>query len=57
MIPLQTHYTTPRFVDGLYDEIKTMVMIHRLSTFDTACAFGLVQEEVVDSGRRMIITV
>jgi hypothetical protein len=50
-------YYTMRLVDGLRDGIKTMVMIHRLSTFNTACALALVEEEAVDSGRRRIVAV
>jgi hypothetical protein len=41
-----------RFVDGLRDDIKSMVMIQRPSTLDSACALALVQEEVVVSGKK-----
>jgi hypothetical protein len=43
------HYAT-RFVDGLRDDIKSVVMIQRPSTLDTACSLALVQEEAVESG-------
>jgi hypothetical protein len=35
-------YYTMRFVDGLHDDIKLMVMIQRPSTLDTACALAMV---------------
>jgi hypothetical protein len=41
-----------RFVDGLCEDIKSMVMIQCPSTYDIACALALVQEEAVDSGWR-----
>jgi hypothetical protein len=37
-------YFAMRFVDGLQDDIKSMVMIHHPSTLDTMCALALVQE-------------
>jgi hypothetical protein len=39
-------------VDGLHDDIKSVVMIQRSSTLDTACSLALVQEETVESGRK-----
>jgi hypothetical protein len=39
-------------VDGPHDDIKSIVMIQRPSTLDTACALALVQEKVVDSSRK-----
>jgi hypothetical protein len=41
-----------RFVDGLRDDIKSIVMIQRPSTLDSAYALALVQEEALDSGRK-----
>jgi hypothetical protein len=45
------HYATG-FVYGLCDDIKSVVMIQRPSTLDTACALALVQEEAADSIKR-----
>jgi hypothetical protein len=45
------HYATG-FVYGLRDDIKSVVMIQRSSTLDTACALALVQEEAADSIKR-----
>jgi hypothetical protein len=45
-------YYTMCFVDGLQYDIRSMVMIQRPPTYDSACALALVQEEVVDSDRR-----
>jgi hypothetical protein len=39
-------------VDGLRDDIKSVVMIQRPSTLDTACALALVYEEAADSDRK-----
>jgi hypothetical protein len=39
-------------VDGLHDDIKSVVMIQRTSTLDTACALALVQEEATESSRK-----
>jgi hypothetical protein len=41
-----------RFVDGLHDDIKSVVMIQRPSTLDIACAHALVQEEAADADRK-----
>jgi hypothetical protein len=41
-----------RFVDGLRDDIKNMVIIQWPATFDTTCALALVQEESMDSGKQ-----
>jgi hypothetical protein len=35
-------YDAMRFVDGLTEDIKSIVMIHRPATLDTACALALV---------------
>jgi hypothetical protein len=45
-------YYAMRFVDGLRDDIKSMVMIQRPATLDSACALALVQEEAMESGRK-----
>jgi hypothetical protein len=42
-----------QFVDGLCYGIKTMLMIQRTSTLDSACVLALVQEEVFDSRKKM----
>jgi hypothetical protein len=39
------------FVDGLHQDIKSMVMIQRPSTLDSAAALALVQEEAVDADK------
>lgn len=41
-----------RFVDGLHDDIRNSVHMHRPSTLDSACALALWQEEMADSNRR-----
>lgn len=43
-------YYTMRFVDGLWDDIKSIIMVQR-PTLDTACSLALVQEEALMSGR------
>ncbi|WVZ79743.1 hypothetical protein U9M48_027287 [Paspalum notatum var. saurae] len=45
------HYAT-RFIDGLRDEIKAVLMMHRPSDLDTACSLALLQEEAAGSSRR-----
>lgn len=40
-----------RFVDGLRDDIKSMIMVQRPSNLDTACSLALMQEEAAASGR------
>jgi hypothetical protein len=45
-------YYATRFVDGLKEEIRAIVMIQRPSTLDTACALALVQEKVMDLGKK-----
>jgi hypothetical protein len=45
-------YYAMRFVDGLRDEIKTIVMVQRPHNLDTACSLAIVQEEAVESSRR-----
>jgi hypothetical protein len=45
-------YYVMRFVDGLSDEVKSMVMIQRPSNLDEACVLALVQEEAIEFGRK-----
>jgi hypothetical protein len=40
------------FVDGLKEEIKSVVMIQRSANLDSTCALALVQEEACDSGKK-----
>jgi hypothetical protein len=49
--PNPLYYAT-RFVDGLRDNIKSIVMIQQPSNLDSECALALVQEEAADSGRK-----
>lgn len=44
-------YYTMRFIDGLRDDIKSVIMVHRPATLDTACSLALVQEEAMAPGR------
>jgi hypothetical protein len=44
-------YYTMRFVDGLRDDIRSVVMVQRPSTLDTACSLALVQEEATSSSK------
>jgi hypothetical protein len=44
-------YYGMRFVDGLKEEIKSVVMIQRPSNLDSACALALVQKEASDYGK------
>jgi len=41
------HVITSRFVDGLKDEIRAIVLVHRPSSMDVACSLALLQEEVL----------
>jgi hypothetical protein len=41
-----------RFVDGLKEDVKSVVMIQRPTTLDVTCALALVQEEALDPGRK-----
>jgi hypothetical protein len=45
-------YYATRFVDGLRDDIKSIVMIQHPSSLDYACALALGQEEATDSHRK-----
>ncbi|GJN20050.1 hypothetical protein PR202_gb07376 [Eleusine coracana subsp. coracana] len=47
-------YYTMCFVDGLKDEIKSVIMVQRPSDLDSASALALVQEEAADSNRAAI---
>jgi uncharacterized protein (DUF4213/DUF364 family) len=42
-------YYTMCFIDGLRNDIKSVVMIQRPATLDSACVLALVQEEALDS--------
>lgn len=44
-------YYTMRFVDGLRDDIRSVIMVQRPSTLDTACSLALVQEEAATSSK------
>jgi hypothetical protein len=44
-------YFTSHFVDGLKDEIKSVVLVQRPIDLDSACTLALLQEEA-ESGRR-----
>lgn len=52
----ETHLTsamiTTRFVDGLKDEIKMVVVIQRPLNLDTACSHAILQEDVLMHIRR-----
>lgn len=41
-----------RFVDGLRDDIRSAVSMQRPSSVDAACVLALLQEELVEAGRR-----
>jgi hypothetical protein len=45
-------YFAMRFVDGLRDDIRQVVHMHRPSTLDSACSLALLQEEMLHSGQR-----
>lgn len=45
-------YYSTRFVDGLRDDIRSVVLVQQPSTRNTACTLAMLQEEVVDSSRR-----
>ena len=50
--PQDPLYFTLRFIDGLRDDIKSVVLVQRPQDLDTACALASLQEEVGDSSRR-----
>lgn len=45
-------YCTCRFVDGLHDDIKVVVTIHRPTTLDSAFSLALLQDEVAEPVKR-----
>jgi hypothetical protein len=45
-------YYTLRFIDGLRDDIKSIVLVQRPQDLDTACVLASLQEEVEDTHRR-----
>ena len=45
-------YYAMRFVDGLHADIRAAVHLQRPATLDTACMLALLQEELVEPGRR-----
>ena len=45
-------YYTLRFIDGLRDDIKSVVLVQRPQDLDTACVLAALQEERGDSSRR-----
>jgi hypothetical protein len=44
-------YTT-RFVDGLHDDIRAIILVQRPKDLDSACTLALLQEEAFEPGRR-----
>jgi hypothetical protein len=47
-------YYAMRFIDGLRDDIKSMVMIQRPATLDSMCALALVHLEVLDFSKKAL---
>ncbi|CAD6211893.1 unnamed protein product [Miscanthus lutarioriparius] len=45
-------YYTQRFVDGLRDEIKAVILVQRPTTLDTACVLAQLQEEAMGLSKR-----
>jgi hypothetical protein len=45
-------YYTLHFIDGLREDIKSIVLVQRPPDLDTACVHAALQEEVGDSCRR-----
>jgi hypothetical protein len=45
-------YFAMHFVDGLRDDIRQAVHMHRPATLDSACSLALLQEEMAESGKR-----
>jgi hypothetical protein len=45
-------YYTQRFIDGLCDEIKSVLLVHRPSTLDIACVLAQLQEEASRLNKR-----
>jgi hypothetical protein len=44
-------YYTIRFVDGLRDDIKSIIMIQCPTSLDSACSLALIREEAMASER------
>ena len=45
-------YYTMKFIDGLRDDIKSVILVQRPGDLDTACALALLQEEAETSHHR-----
>ncbi|KAL5211653.1 hypothetical protein ABZP36_022500 [Zizania latifolia] len=45
-------YFVTKFVEGLRNEIRSAVIMHRPKDLDSACALALLQEEALDGNRR-----
>ena len=45
-------YYTQRFIEGLRDDIKSVLLVHRPSTLDTACVLAQLQEEALATTRK-----
>lgn len=45
-------YYTMRFIDGLRDDIRSVVLVHRPPNLNAACTLALLQDEATDNGRR-----
>jgi hypothetical protein len=45
-------YYTMKFIDGLRDDIKSVILVQRPGDLDTACALALLQEEAETSRHR-----
>jgi hypothetical protein len=52
---LTSSMITARFIDGLKDEIKSVILIQRPSDLDTACSLALLQEDMlICTGRKEV---
>ena len=47
-------YSTQRFLDGLRDDIKAVLIVQRPSTLDTACVLAQLQEEALGLNKRPV---
>jgi hypothetical protein len=45
-------YYAMRFIDGMHEDTKSMVMLHWPANLDAACVLALVQEEAGDAFRK-----
>ena len=43
---------TTRFVDGLKDDIKSVIVVQRPSSLDTACSLALLQDEMAEQTKK-----